>query len=273
MYEFDARRGAMLGMGWASSFTVAGQSLTPDEVACRNSFTSDGHKVCAPVSERDFMAKQGCLNLDANVCFSQDIDTAHGGGTGEQYCCPPGRPGTATSGRVAYTSSDIYSLQSAINLAGGGCSSGTVDGDYGTNTQRGLQCWANRVGWPVIVAQFPFVSTLISDVPSTVSEGTSSVPVTSTPSATPSTPVRTAADQQRATNTKETPFYDQWYFRAGVAAVAAIGVVGILYYQIHKRVPEDSGEIDVDFDNDEDFTDTIPDTDYPRKTRPGYRVL
>jgi hypothetical protein len=91
-----------------------------------------------------------------------------------------------------------------------------------------------------------------------MSEGNSRVPVTSVPS---STPARTTTDQQQASDTQEAPFYDQWYFRAGVAAVAAIGVMGVLYYQIHRRGSEDERE----------ERDTIPDFESPRNTIPGYK--
>jgi hypothetical protein len=235
MYEFDARsRRGMKGMGWADSFTVGGQSLGPLEIYCSSGSVSGGTKICAPASERTFMAQQGCTALTGSApCSSSSIGGDH---TGTQYCCPVGRPGTAATvegGRESYSSADIRSLQTAINAVGGGCSAGTVDGNFGPNTRAGLECWAGRVGYPTIIARFPFVSTLVSSVSSTKSDTTTGGSVVRQP-----TPTSTS-EQQQEPSTIETAIYNKWYFWAGLAAVATIGVAGIAYYQHKKSLEEE----------------------------------
>jgi len=237
MYEFDARsRRSMRGMGWNQEYTINGQTPAPLSVYC-----SGGRKTCAPSSERSTMELMGCTHT-TEAC-------GYGSTSGNIYCCPldVSESGSAGAGRPG--SDSIRRLQTAINMSG--CSAGTVDGVWGSNTRQGLECWAARVGWPTIVSLHPIVTTLMT-VPTTgggtTSSGGGAAPTLTTPP--PSTP----------TQTEEASIYDQWYFWAGLAAVAAVGVAGVAYYQRKRRAGGDEGS----------STDTISDFDVPRLTRRGY---
>jgi hypothetical protein len=89
--------GSMKGLGWADSFTVGGQSLSPQQVACTGSAASpmtDSHYICATPDEANFMGAQGCVAVGYQG--SHSCRTSYAGGTVEDgvlYCCPSGRPG------------------------------------------------------------------------------------------------------------------------------------------------------------------------------------
>lgn len=250
MYEFDARyRRAMSGMGWADSFTSGGNQLTSSQMSCTGSASvpiSGGHKICAMPDEAAFMNAQGCLGR------GEPCSSSYGNGT--IYCCGSGRPGTAAtaqSERSSYTSTDIRRLQTAINAAGGGCSAGTVDGVWGDNSQRGLDCWAARIpgGLAAIVSQFPFLSVLVSTAPgggkstTYVQPGGSVTTGGGAPARQPATPPPTPppADEGGDEGFDWSTLTSAWYFWAGLAAVAAVGIGGIAYYQ-HKKSLEDEDE-------------------------------
>jgi hypothetical protein len=57
---------------------------------------------------------------------------------------------------------NIRALQTWINQQPG-CNAGTVDGVYGPNTRRGLECAAAATSWVNVTGRFPFVNTLIAD--------------------------------------------------------------------------------------------------------------
>lgn len=135
-----------------------------------------------------------------------------------------------------YTPADVGRLQQAVIDAGCSVGSAGVDRSWGPSTRAGVVCWAGRIsgGMAAILLQFPFIGTLDPTLLS--ASGQPTAPPTTGGGAvrqpTPATPPETTP------TTEEIPIYEQWYFWAGLAVLAAAGIGGIAYYQ-HKQNLED----------------------------------
>lgn len=115
--------GSMKGLGWADSFTVGGQSLTPQQVACTGSSAvpmTNSHYICANDTEADrtTMANNHCVAVGYQG--SHTCRTNYASGTAEDgtlYCCPSGRPGRGAAdtitGLPSWAKAGIISLVAA----------------------------------------------------------------------------------------------------------------------------------------------------------------
>jgi len=160
-YEYEKTQG---GLGWTGAFTYPGATRVTRGQRCAPVGQPDvvGNIICGRSSEEQYLTNQACEPTflgDRRNCNTE------AGNPGTFWCCPPGRPGAA--GQAApleqrpMSRLDITELQSYVNSKPG-CSAGTVDGIWGPNTQRGVECVARTDGWASLSGRFRFLSTLMA---------------------------------------------------------------------------------------------------------------
>jgi len=161
-YEYNKGRGALGALGWSKNWEVPMSTDVARDVPC----AGGGTLTCASGDEQAFMANQGCV---PSVYGPNGLDACResSGQAGSLFCCPSGRPGTATTPVTAVAQApvnrnNISALQNYIVAQGCSVGSSGVDGIFGPQTRAGLQCVIDQTSYVNVAGRFPFISTLIA---------------------------------------------------------------------------------------------------------------
>lgn len=261
-YEYERKQG---GLGWSGKWTRPGTSGTGVQQgqSCQvPGVGTTGRIICGRRDEEQFLTNQTCRPV--NWMGETNCQTFPSGQMGTYWCCPPNRPGTGATATTArqpveqlpMSRQDIIEMQSYVN-AQSGCSAGTVDGKWGPNTQRGVECVAERDGWASLTGRFPFLSTLMATPQGTIREpyvfdpGTGYAKpgdpgTTKTPEQAGVPRVQTSlqAGEQAPSDLQQPPsFFARmpWWGWMGIAGgVGLLAVLGVAIYQAGEEEEEEA---------------------------------
>lgn len=254
-YEYNRKQGGLGGMGalgWTRSWEVPMSREVANNVPCNG-----GSMICSGASEdHGFLVNQGCR---PTVYGPNQLDACRttGGAAGSLFCCPPGRPGTATTpsttvAQQPVSRDQIRSLQNFIVQQGCSVGSTGADGVWGPNTQAGLNCVVQRTSWVNVAGRFPWISTLVA-TPSGQARPAGTV---FDPGATAKTPEQAGVSRPSAalpSGVPGEPLPDQvqqasmfgalpWWGWLGLAG--GVGLIAVIATAVYKSSEEEEAEIE-----------------------------
>lgn len=129
MYEYIKSWGGLGAFDWSQQSCVGGSGVT----------LGAGEKACVSQSDQSRAVSRGCTPITPP---SGNCDSA-----ATEYCCPE--------------RSKVRELQQAIVAAGCNLPQYGVDGLWGSETARGVQCLIDRDGWSAVSSRFNVVQGLV----------------------------------------------------------------------------------------------------------------